>query len=107
MYTYEAVFIYPSGADKLVSGKEAVAQEFATAGVKVLSEEDMAERDLAYPIQGSDRGHYILYNVEAPDQAIGNLERVLRIKPGILRFHFYRQDLRIRQPKAAAAAAKT
>jgi small subunit ribosomal protein S6 len=107
LYTYEAVFIYPPGADKLAAGKETVAQEFATAGLKVLSEEDMAERDLAYPVQGSDRGHYILYNVEAPDQAIGNLERLLRIKPGILRFHFYRQDLRIRQPKAAAAPAKT
>jgi small subunit ribosomal protein S6 len=107
LYTYEAVFIYPSGADKLAAGKEAVAQEFAGAGIKVLSEEDMAERDLAYPIQGSDRGHYILYNVEAPDQAIGSLERVLRIKQGILRFHFYRQDPRMRQAKPAAAAPKT
>ena len=99
MYKYEAVFIYPSGADKLAAGKEAVAQEFAGAGVNVLSEEDMAERDLAYPVQGSDRGHFILYNIEAPDQAVGTLERILRIKPGILRFHFYRHDPKLRQPK--------
>ena len=103
MHTYDAVFIYPSGADKLAAGKDAVAQEFANAGVKVLAEEDMAERDLAYHIQGSDRGHYILYNVEAPDEAIGTLHRVLRIKPGILRFQFYRQDPRLRQPKPAKA----
>jgi small subunit ribosomal protein S6 len=101
VYTYEAVFIYPPGADKLATGKETVAQEFATAGIKVVSEEDMAERDLAYPIQGSDRGHYILYNVEAPDQAVGTVEKTLRIKPGILRFHFYRQNLKMRQPKVA------
>lgn len=103
MYKYEAVFIYPAGAEKLAAGKEAVAQEFASAGVKVLGEEDMAERDLAYPVQGSDRGHYILYNIEAPDQAVGTLERSLRIKPGILRFHFYRHDPKMRQPKTPKA----
>lgn len=99
MHKYEAVFIYLSGADKMAAGKEAVAQEFASAGVTVLGEEDMAERDLAYAVQGSDRGHYILYNIEAPDQAITNLEKILRIKPGILRFHFYRHDPKIRRPK--------
>jgi small subunit ribosomal protein S6 len=101
VYTYEAVFIYPSAVDKMAAGKETVAQEFATAGIKVLSEEDMAERDLAYPIQGNDRGHYILYNIEAPDLAVGAIAKTLRIKPGILRFHFYRQNNKLRQPKAA------
>lgn len=103
LYKYEAVFIYPSGADKLAAGKETVAQEFASAGVTVLSEEDMAERELAYPVQGSDRGHYILYNIEAPDQAVGTLERILRIKADILRFHFYRYDPKLRHPKPSKA----
>ena len=64
MREYDAVFIYKTDKDKLNSGKEIVKKEFSTSGIKILKEEDMGDRELAYPIKKDEQGHYIVYTIQ-------------------------------------------
>lgn len=102
MRTYEAVFIYPSGEAGVAAGKELVTQEFQNLNVKVLEEEDMHDRNLAYEVGGQERGHYWLYKIEAEPETITNLDRSLRIKQGILKYQFFKEDSRLRQKRPQA-----
>ena len=69
---YDAVIIYPPDEEALSSVKTFVTDEFKSASVKILKEEDMGVKTLAYEIKKSDRGHYICYNIEADPGTIGS-----------------------------------
>ena len=88
---YDAVIIYPPDEEALSSVKTFVTDEFKSASVKILKEEDMGVKTLAYEIKKSDRGHYICYNIEADPGTIGELEKSLKMKPEILKFVFFRK----------------
>ena len=89
---YEAVFIYRIGEGSLSQGKTHVTTEFQNIGLKVLNENDMGERSLAYEIKKNDRGHYIRYDVEASPDMIQQAERALKLKPEILKYIFFRKE---------------
>ena len=89
---YDAVFIYPPGEEIFNTVKTFVAEEFKGSSVKILKEEDMGAKTLAYEIKKNDRGHYICYNIEAAPDAIRSLEKSLKLKQEILRFTFFRRQ---------------
>ena len=43
-------------------------------------------RNLAYRMNKNRKGHYILFNIEAPPAAIAELERTMRINEDVLRY---------------------
>jgi small subunit ribosomal protein S6 len=92
MRKYDAVFIYQTGADTLTTGKELVAKEFSSPDIKLLEEQDMGERDLAYEIKKMNRGHYIRYELELDPEAIQSLQKALKLRPEILKFVFFKKD---------------
>jgi len=89
---YEAVFIYQVGEDKFTSGKTEVSEELGKAGIKVLKEDDMGERTLAYSIKNQGRGHYMRYDVETEPDKIKPLDKSLKLKPEILKYVFFRKE---------------
>ena len=89
---YDAVFIYPPGEETLNTIKTFVADEFKGSSVKILKEEDMGVKTLAYQIKNNDRGHYICYNIETAPEALKSLEKSLKLKPEILKFAFFRRQ---------------
>jgi small subunit ribosomal protein S6 len=89
---YEAIFIFQAGADNLTAGKEQVGKEFENSGIKVLEEEDMGERVLAYEIKKASRGHYIRYELEANPDQLQPIDKSLKLKTEILKFVFFRKD---------------
>ena len=99
MRKYEAVFVYPAGDVALTAGKSLVTEEFKNLDVRVVSEEDMHERELAYELKGATRGHYVLYNVEAEPDAISALDRTMKIRSEVLKFHCFRHEPRLRQSR--------
>ncbi|WP_027183445.1 30S ribosomal protein S6 [Desulfovibrio inopinatus] len=52
----------------------------------MLELDDWGMRDLAYPVQKKMRGHYTRYEFAAPATAIAELERIIRITDGIMKF---------------------
>ena len=55
-------------------------------GGKVEKQEYWGLRTLAYRIKKNRKGHYVLLNLNAPSNAISELERQLKINEDVLRF---------------------
>ncbi|HVC55535.1 MAG TPA: 30S ribosomal protein S6 [Stellaceae bacterium] len=94
MPLYENVFI----ARQDVSGAqvEALADGFtqliADQGGEVKKREYWGLRNLAFRMNKNRKGHYVLFNIEAPAPAIAELERTMRISEDVLRYLTLRVD---------------
>ncbi|WP_282609630.1 30S ribosomal protein S6 [Pelagibius sp. Alg239-R121] len=49
-------------------------------------------RNLAYRIKKNRKGHYVLLNIDAPSDAIHEMERVMRLNDDVLRYLTTRVD---------------
>jgi len=85
---YETVFI----ARQDISGAQvdALAEQFAgivtEQGGTVTKRESWGLRNLAFRIRKNRKGHYMLFNLDAPPKAVFELERNMRINEDILRY---------------------
>lgn len=87
MRLYETVFIArqdvsSSDAEELGTHFEGVIKEL---GGKILKKEYWGLRSLAYKINKSKKGHYVMINFEAPVDAIKELERKYRLHEDVVR----------------------
>jgi small subunit ribosomal protein S6 len=88
MPLYANVFIARqdiSGAqvDALADG---FTQLIAEQGGEIKKREYWGLRNLAYRMKKNRKGHYVLFNIEAPPAAIFELERTMRINEDVLRY---------------------
>ncbi len=85
---YENVFI--ARQDIAAAQVEALADTFANLvaehGGKVEKREYWGLRNLAYRIKKNRKGHYMLFNLDAPPAAVSELERNMRINEDVLRY---------------------
>ena len=88
MPLYENVFI--ARQDISTAHVEALTDTFANPvaenGGKVEKREYWGLRNLAYRMKKNRKGHYVLFNLEAPPAAVSELERNMRINEDILRY---------------------
>jgi small subunit ribosomal protein S6 len=91
---YENVFI--ARQDISTTQVEALTETFATLvaenGGKIEKREYWGLRNLAYRIKKNRKGHYVLFNLEAPPAAVNELERNMRINEDVLRYLTIRVD---------------
>ncbi len=94
MPLYENVFI--ARQDISTAQVEALTETFATLvaenGGKVEKREYWGLRNLSYRIKKNRKGHYILFNLDAPPAAVNELERNMRINEDVLRYLTVRVD---------------
>lgn len=94
MPLYENVFI----ARQDITGAQAEAladgfvQLIADQGGEVKKREYWGLRNLAYRMNKNRKGHYVLFNIDAPAPAIAELERTMRINEDVLRYLTIRVD---------------
>jgi small subunit ribosomal protein S6 len=85
---YENVFI--ARQDISAAQVEALADTFtgivAAQGGQVTKREYWGLRNLSYRIKKNRKGHYILFNLDAPPMAVTELERNMRINEDVLRY---------------------
>jgi small subunit ribosomal protein S6 len=88
MPLYENVFI--ARQDISTAQVEALADTLANLvaeqGGKVEKREYWGLRNLAYRIKKNRKGHYMLFNLDAPPAAVSELERNMRINEDVLRY---------------------
>jgi small subunit ribosomal protein S6 len=88
MSFYESVFI--ARQDISSAAAEALGDRFAAIitenGGSVTKKEFWGLRNLTYKIKKNRKGHYVLFNIDAPSPAIQEMERQMRINEDILRF---------------------
>src|SRR5438094_3684711 len=94
MPLYENVFI--SRQDISGAQVDALADTFtqliAEQGGEVKKREYWGLRNLAFRMNKNRKGHYMLFNIDAPAAAITELERTMRINEDILRYLTLRVD---------------
>ncbi len=85
---YESVFIARQDiAANQVEALTATFAEIITAnGGKVLKTEQWGLRNLTFRINKNKKGHYVLFNLDAPPAAVAEMERNMKISEDILRF---------------------
>ena len=94
MPLYENVFI----ARQDISGAQVdtLADQFtqliADNGGEVKKRENWGLRNLAYRMSKNRKGHYVLFNIDAPSPAVAELERTMRINEDVLRYLTIRVD---------------
>jgi small subunit ribosomal protein S6 len=85
---YENVFI--ARQDISTAQVEALADTFAALvaeqGGKIEKREYWGLRNLAYRVKKNRKGHYMLFNLDAPPAAVSELERNMRINEDVLRY---------------------
>ncbi len=88
MPLYEHVFITrqdisPQQVDTLTDHLKSIIKE---GGGEVAKTEYWGLRSLAYRIKKNRKGHYSLLNIDAPYDAVSEMERQMRINEDVLRF---------------------
>ena len=88
MPLYETVFI----ARQDISGAqaEALAEHFTNIltenGGAVRKTEHWGLKTLAYRVRKNRKGHYVLFNLEAPPAAVAEMERNMRLSEDVIRY---------------------
>jgi len=102
MSLYETVFI--ARQDISASQVDALIETFAALIAEGQGEVKKREywglRTLAFRIKKNRKGHYVLFNIDAPPAAIAEMERNMRINEDVLRYLTVRVDALEEGPSA-------
>lgn len=86
MRHYEIVFmVHPDQSEQVAGMTERYTSAITAAGGKIHRLEDWGRRQLAYPINKLHKAHYVLMNVEAPQEVIDELESNFRFNDAVIR----------------------
>ena len=92
MRKYEAMCVFRAEDDAFTRGKDAVRTELTKLSAKVVKEEDMGQRTLAYPIKNVNQGHYFYFVVEMDPENARQAEDSVKLLDELLRFMMVRQE---------------
>ncbi|WGO83776.1 30S ribosomal protein S6 [Arsenophonus apicola] len=86
MRHYEIVFmVHPDQSEQVAGMIERYSSSITEAQGKIHRLEDWGRRQLAYPINKLHKAHYVLMNVEAPQEVIDELETNFRFNDAVVR----------------------
>ena len=92
---YELTIITPDTSSELdIEQLTKLIKKYAT---EINNFEDDGIKRLAYSIQGTDKGHYIYYEVNLPNGKPQELSSVLNINDTVLRYLLVKADTRVRR----------
>ena len=88
MAYYESVFIArqdvsSNNVEELAGQLQQIVQD---NGGQVTKTEHWGLKNLAYRMKKNRKGHYVLFNIDAPAEAVQELERNMRFNEDIIRF---------------------
>jgi len=105
MPLYENVVI--TRQDLSLQDVEKLSENFAAiikeGNGKIVKLEQWGLRDLAYPIKKSAKGYYTLFGIDAPFEAVKELNRKLKLNEDVLRSMTFRVDAIDTKPSAIIA----
>jgi small subunit ribosomal protein S6 len=79
-------------ADRIEKLNEAVGKVIEKEGGTVVRMDDIGRKQLAYPIEKKNEGHYVLFEINGSGQEILELERRMRVNDMIIRYITIRVD---------------
>ena len=85
MRHYEVACVFRAEDGVFHRGKEIVKNELVGLGAVITGEEDMGQRNLAYPVKKETRGHYLVFVAELEPDKAKQIEDALRLKTELLK----------------------
>ncbi|MBI2071156.1 MAG: 30S ribosomal protein S6 [Elusimicrobia bacterium] len=87
MTTYETLVLVDPvlSDDELTKLMNQLGKIAAERHGKIVKEDRMGRRRLAYPVRKKAEGNYVCLHLELPSQELGEWQRQLRLHPNILR----------------------
>ncbi|CAA2929213.1 30S ribosomal protein S6 [Arsenophonus endosymbiont of Bemisia tabaci] len=86
MRHYEIVFmVHPDQSEQIAGMIERYSSSITEAQGQIHRLEDWGRRQLTYPINKLHKAHYVLMNVEAPQEVIDELETNFRFNDAVVR----------------------
>ncbi|MGR5288698.1 30S ribosomal protein S6, partial [Vibrio maritimus] len=96
---YEIVFmVHPDQSEQVAGMIERYTGSITEANGTIHRLEDWGRRQMAYPINKLHKAHYVLMNVEAPQEAIDELETAFRFNDAVLRNMIMRTKKAVTEP---------
>lgn len=94
MANYELMMIFnpAAGQEELTASIDNVKTRLSNAGATISQEDVWGEKKMAYKIKGSDKGYYILMNLELDGKAIKGLNKDFNLDGNIWRYMFVNLD---------------
>lgn len=92
MRNYELLTVFNTKANGYATGLEQVKELLGKRKAKVVKEEDMGDKELAYDVKGEQRGHYHLFNLELDPQSIIKIDADLKLTSNVLKFLFVNKE---------------
>lgn len=85
---YESVVILNASLedDQIDSTLNRIEDQISSSGGKITDIDKWGRKRLAYPIQKSKSGYYVIYRFESPRELIAKLERNYRLDESIIRY---------------------
>lgn len=94
MPLYESVFVVRQdvSAQHVESLAERYGEMIRENGGEVAKTEYWGLRNLAYRVKKNRKGHYTMFNIDGPPEAVAELERNMRLSEDVLRYLTIRVD---------------
>ena len=103
MRHYEVVFlVHPDQSEQVPAMLERYRSMIETAGGVVHREEDWGRRQLAHPITKAHKAHYLMVNIECPQETLNELVGAFRFSDAVLRHLVIKRDKAITEPSPMA-----
>ena len=94
MRHYEVVFlVHPDQSEQVPAMIERYKALIEADGGTIHRLEDWGRRQLAYPIQNLAKAHYVMFNIECGQTALGELESGFRFNDAVLRHLIIKRDV--------------
>ncbi|MGJ8691105.1 MAG: 30S ribosomal protein S6 [Thalassotalea sp.] len=103
MRHYEIVFmVHPDQSEQVPGMIQRYSDLITEASGTIHRLEDWGRRQLAYPINKLHKAHYVLFNVEAPQTVIDELETSFRYNDVVIRNMIMRTKTAVTEPSPMA-----
>ncbi len=99
MRHYEVVFIvHPDQSEQVPAMIERYKTLVTSRTGAIHRLEDWGRRQMAYPIQKVHKAHYVLMNIEADQETMGELEHAFKFNDAVLRHLVIKMDKPVTTP---------
>ncbi len=92
MTKYELVCLFKTKEDNYAKGLEAVKAILTEAGAEFLKEDDMGDRQVAYPIKKEDRAHYNFFLLNLDGSKIALVDEQFKLREELLKYLFVKSE---------------
>lgn len=92
MRAYEAIFVFRAEDELYKQGVELIKNEFDRVEAKIIKDDDLGSRDLAYAVKKETRGHYHFFEAEVDPLKINEMSKAIRLFEPVLKHLFVKKQ---------------